>query len=484
MPSAIGERHAGSLTRFLWLLGVAIGCLVNMPSAVAQETVYIKRSDLWAYELGQDVKQGVQSVNAFNGHMAKRAADHQRLDELKKRVAACGACADRQRLVSQANELEASLTLFDRMLCGTFEVTRSLGPSSGAVSRLLGVDTICRGLRLPLEPNQELIANARKQIEAGDLDGYGHIGRHILGLPSGYWSDRANAGCPFLYRGSQLGNPLSLYHYLRECMQAERSTEEERKEGAAMMERCAAREVPRCLYLLAYWHSDIGNTTMNAMFKPNNQEALRLWDLAAGKGDGNSAEEARRLRNRMQGIFERPPEQPRSKPLPPVQLRTGTYRVFAGGIYEGVCIVTALGDDRYAFDWRLQSLNSRLVPPPDRKLESQVEGQTITFNVDGQYRTYNVMVNAGDTFVLMFTGQPRGEKLTWESAAMALAPTTTARSEAAAAAAAAVAPAADARCRSSLEALRNLRDHAQRDSRYAQRLNSLEQQYQRSCGSR
>lgn len=479
MSKAISERDAGSLARMLWLLGVAIGCLVSMSSAVAQETVYIKRSDLWAYELGQDVKQGVQSVNAFNAHMAKRAADYQRLDELKKRVAACGACADRQRLVSQANELEASLTRFDRLLCGTFEVTRSLGPSSGAVSRLLGVDTICRGVKLPLEPDQEYLALLRKQIEAGNHDGYAQIGFHYLNLQGGSWPDRANAGCPFLYRGSQLGNPQSLYYYLRSCMQVDRSTEEERKEGAAMLQRCAAREVQMCLYYWASMHSDIENSPMNATFKPNNKEALRLWDLAASKGHQPSAEEARRLRNRMQGIYERPPEPPPSKPLPPAQLRTGTYRVFAGGIYEGVCIVTALGDDRYAFDWRLQSLNSRIAAPPDRKLESQVEGRTITFNVDGQYRTYNVMVDAGDAFVLMFTGQPRGEKLTWESAAIALAPTTTGQSEVAT-----PAPSADARCQRALESLLSLRERVQRDPRYAQRLISVEQQHQRSCGSR
>jgi hypothetical protein len=218
---------------------------------------------------------------------------------------------------------------------------------------------------------------------------------------------------------------------------------------------------------------------MKAMFKLNNQEALRLWDLAASKGHRESAEEARQLRNRMQGIYERPPEPPPSKPLPPVQLRTGTYRIFAGGIYEGVCIVTALGEDRYAFDWRYRSLNSRLAPPPDRKLESKADGQTITFDVDGQYRTYNVMVNSGNAFVLMFTGQPRGEKLTWESDAIALAPITTVQNEVAP-----PAPSADARCRRSLDALQNLRELAQRDPRFTQRLSFGEQQHQRSCGSR
>lgn len=418
MSNTIRERPARSLARVASVLAVAIGAWVALSSAMAQETVYIKRSDLWAYELGQSAKEGVQSFKGFQESMAKRTADYQRLDDLKKRVAACGACADRQRLASQAGELETRLTLFDRMLCGTFEVTRSLGPSSGVLSQLLGVDSICRGLKTPLAPDPAFIAEQRKQIEAGDIGGYAHIGAYYLKLPSGNWSDRANVGCPFLYRGSQLGGSESLYYYLRECMQVERSTEEERREAVTMMQRCVAREVPRCLYLAANWHSDIGNATMNSMFKLDNQEALRLWDLAASKGDKYSAEEARRLRNRMQGIYERPPERPSSVPLAPVQLRTGTYRVFAGGIYEGVCIVTALGNDRYAFDWRLRSLNSRIAAPPDRKLESQVEGQTITFNVDGQYRTYNVMADAGNAFVLMFMGQPRGEKLTWESAAV------------------------------------------------------------------
>ncbi len=474
-------RSLHLIARAPWLLALAIGCMLFATSVAAQEIVYIKRSELWAFELGQQVKQGAQSVNDFNAHMAQRAADHQRLADMKKRIGACGGCADRERLLKEANELEARLTFFDRMLCGAFEVTRSLGPSAGVVSRLLGVDAICNGLKLPLEPDQAFIAAQRRRIEAGDLDGYAQIGMHYLeGLraPTNYWSDRANAGCPFLYRGSQLGNPASLHQYLSVCMQVERSSEEERKEGLAILQRCASREVPGCLYTLAYMHSDIGNKFMNATFRPNNPEALRLWELAASKGDARSADEARRLRNRMQGLFEQPPPPPASKPLPPTPLRTGTYRVFAGGIYDGVCIVTSLGDDRYAFEWRLQSRNSRIPAPPDRRLESQVQGQTITFDVDGQFRTYNVMVNTGNAFMLMYTGQPRGEKLTWESAASAPGLTIAPND------ARAIAAPADPRCHRSFESLQTLRERAQNDPRYAQRLTRAEQQYEASCGTR
>jgi hypothetical protein len=475
--------------RWLCLLAAVLGCWMNTPTASAQEVVYIKRSELWAYELGQQAQQGAQAVNEFNGHMAKRAADYRRLDELKKRVSACGNCADRQRLEQQAGELEARLTFFDRMLCGTFEVTRSIGPSSGVISKLLGVDTICRSLRLPLQPDQNFIAAQRKRIEAGELDGYAAIGMHyISGLQDGtnYWSDRANAGCPFLYRGSQLGDPESLYRYMSSCMQRERSTLEERTEGTAMLKRCAAREVPGCLHWLGHMNSEEGGF-MNGTMSANNQEALRLWDLAASKGYAASANEAKRLRNRMQGIAEPPPAQAKSVPLPPKQLRTGTYRVFAGGMYEGVCIVAALGGDRYSFDWRLQSRNSRTPAPPDRKLESQVEGTTITFNVDGQYRTYNVLVDTGNNFVLLFTGQPRGEKLTWEGSTVALAAPVAAQEttqEKAESDSEVAAAAPTPRCRRAQQYLQDLRERGQRDARYAARLERAEQKYQESCGSR
>lgn len=491
-----------------WQLILCWCVLLAAPQALAQEVVYIKRSDLWAYEFGQQVKQGVQHVNEFNGHMARRKADYLRLAEMKRQIASCGSCADRERLVREAGALEASLTFFDRMLCGTFEVTRSLGPSSGAVSRLLGVDEICRGLRLPLEPDPALIAAERKRIESGDLNGYARIGMHYIeGLraPTNDWSDRANAGCPWLYRGSQLGNPDSLYHYLWSCMQVQRSTREEREEAVAMLQRCVAREQPRCLWMLGYLHSGVGGEAKSGFVKQNEQEALRLWDQAASKGHALSAEDARRLRNRQQGIYEPPPStSAAAKPLPPVQLRAGNYRVFSS-TYEGLCIVTALGGDRYAFDWRLQPRNSRRAPPPDRRLEAQVEGQTITFKVDDTYRTYNVVTNSGDRFVLMHLGQGgAGERLTWEGPAAATPAPPVARADTPAEPAAAgenegrvdaggrrgeddgVAEGkegpADARCRRSLQRLEALRERAGGDTRDAQRLSRAEALHARQCG--
>ena len=95
MRQMIIGKSSSSFSRSLWLLALSICSMQSVSGVASQEIVYINRSELWAFEQGQQFKQGAQAVNDFNAHMARRAADYQSLKRMKGRISACGSCADR-----------------------------------------------------------------------------------------------------------------------------------------------------------------------------------------------------------------------------------------------------------------------------------------------------------------------------------------------------------------------------------------------------
>lgn len=284
--------------RTLLIAMISLTCL----SANA-EVVYIKRSELWAHELGKSVRQGVESYNDWNGYMGARDADYTKLEELKRKVASCNQCPDRDRLVTQANELEARLTQFDDMLCGTFDAMKQFSTAARdtAIKKLLRIDSVCEKVtkRKYEAMDREYFEKQYKRIAAGDLDGYAEVGmRHIMDRDRA-WIERNSAGCPWLYRGAQLGNARSTTDLAFNCMFYEVSTEQERKQIAALLKACSDRGENSCTQFLAEMYSETFNKTSHAPFPPNNEEALRLWELAAARGHSLSAERALRLRSRM-----------------------------------------------------------------------------------------------------------------------------------------------------------------------------------------
>jgi len=103
---------------------------------------FVNRSDHWSYEMGKNIGKGLQSHEDFKGYMGERDADYRKLDELKKRVAKCGNCADKNKLTTEANALEKRLVNNDRRMCGGF-ASQADNPAVGAMSKLLGVAPIC-----------------------------------------------------------------------------------------------------------------------------------------------------------------------------------------------------------------------------------------------------------------------------------------------------------------------------------------------------
>ncbi len=278
---------------------LALACL----SAYA-EVVYLKRSDLWAHELGKTVGEGVGHYGKWNGHMATREADHAKLEALKKKIAACDSkCPDRERLVNEANELETRLKRFDDMLCGTFSAMKqfSTPERDAAIMKLLRLESICSHLAQKSNAalDREFFAQQQKRIAAGDLNGYAEMGRHHIDDHDRPWLERNHAGCALLYRGAVLGNPDSTWALTYYCMHAQTSTEDERKGFVSLLKACSDRGANICTSYLGSLHDAVENKAKNAPFPVNENEALRLWDQAGSRGDTASATYALVLRRKM-----------------------------------------------------------------------------------------------------------------------------------------------------------------------------------------
>ena len=266
--------------------------------------MYIKRSELWAHDFGQQLGQGVVQFAEWNGHLARRDADHARLGELKKAIAACNdRCADRQRLVTQAAELDARLTQFDNMLCGTFRAMKPLSTPArdAAMMKMLRIGHICPDLaeKDNATLDREFFDKQRKRLAAGDQGAYLEMGLRHLGDSDRPWRERSQAGCALLYRGAVLGHAESTRALAYYCLHADANTEDERKAFVALLKACSDRGENTCTGYLGALYDVVENRAKSPPFPPDEKEALRLWDLAASRGDASSETSALQLRRRI-----------------------------------------------------------------------------------------------------------------------------------------------------------------------------------------
>jgi hypothetical protein len=291
--------------RKLTCLVIALMIGPGASSVAASDVEYVKRSELWAYDFGQQMAQGAQRYGEWNGHLARREADHSRLAELKKALAACNnTCPDRQRLNTETTALEGRLRQFDNLLCGTFRGMRHISTPErdAAIVRLLRIGSICPDLagKDNTTLDREFFEKQRQRIAAGNLDGYFHMGMRHLDDPDKFWPERSQAGCAVLYRGAVLGNGRSTWALNYYCLPVDTHTEEDRKAFVALLRSCSERGENICTGHLADLHMPAENMAKRAPFPPDEREALRLWDVAAARGDESSATSALRLRRRME----------------------------------------------------------------------------------------------------------------------------------------------------------------------------------------
>ncbi|MDM0114323.1 hypothetical protein QTI66_19370 [Variovorax sp. J22R133] len=333
-------------------------CLLLWTALSAQsEIVFVKKSELWAFELNQQLSKNIDDIN-------RHAEDHVRYmrwreeqgRSLRQQIQACGNCADRDRLVAALNDLEASNRRHDQLLCGTIEAQKSFSPAMAPIEKLMGLESFCAKVIADRDAAQErqeaeqIIA----RMKAGDANAYGEWGMKLMygktGLPT---EVGRNDACPLFYQGARQGDVVSTRELARHCLGSSTSAMD-RRMGLELLQACAARGEPECLYQLGALYSP----SYDAQSRPpplvaNPDEALRLLDQAASKGHADSAKYAARLRSQMEraaaGLPPLPDTSGKSKPF---VVTEGVYTVKApNGAHRGTCTVRALGNDRYELAW-------------------------------------------------------------------------------------------------------------------------------------
>lgn len=340
--------------------------LVAVAVANAQQVDHVKRSDLWGYTMGKEAgKLGGQAAG-FKDYLRWLEQQQLTLKELKQRLAQCGSCADRGRLAAEVTQLQGKLDKEERALCGSFMADQeAFNPAVGAINKLLGVTAMCARLdEARTKDRAHDIYKSQKdrlaeRLKAGDVTAYNALGMVTMTtfghLPI---NERLSLACPHWFKGAEMGDRTSMGQLTSQCYGVYGS-EGERQKAFDMIKRCADRGTPHCLSNLASFYASPRQANVPASVTTNDDEALRLWDLAAAKDPAYGKREAAALRVKLGLATASPPEPAQRLPGQPAPwvLKEGRYAAkgkdAVGRPYEGFCTIVALGGDRYQFSWSI-----------------------------------------------------------------------------------------------------------------------------------
>ncbi len=277
------------------ILGVMIA-LAGLTLPVMAEVVYLKRSELGAFALGQQIGSGIADVTAqiadARAFTAYRQAGYARLDALRKELAACGGCADRERLTREVKELQAVQMREDRIMCGTWQALGFNNPGAAAIKKLTGYEEVCNrfdqeaGIVAAEQKNRQNKEEFARRVKAGDLSAYVWMGRRTFvsnrHLP---YEDQANLACPYYAEGARRGVDTAAIFFAQECFGA---GEAERREGFEMLKSCAPKSA-NCATELAPYYETTRRTNVSWPVAADDREALRLYEQALGSPDKGAA---------------------------------------------------------------------------------------------------------------------------------------------------------------------------------------------------
>lgn len=276
---------------------VLLGLVVALSSLTAgAEVVYLKRSELTAYAMGQQVGNAAAQVANARQFSAYRQGSYAALDALRARLAACGSCAERDRLAAEIKELQSALLREDRILCGTINSLGFSDPAVGAAMKLSGHAQVCESFNKEAQiveaerNNRQNKEEYARRVKAGDLDVYVWMGRRTMvadrRLPL---MDRINLACPYFYAGSRKGVALATTMYAQECLMATSSTKADIQDAFDELRACSARQKHMCTETLASYHETTRRSDAPWPAKADDREALRLYEEAARQGQGAGA---------------------------------------------------------------------------------------------------------------------------------------------------------------------------------------------------
>jgi hypothetical protein len=411
-----------------------------------------------------------------------REREDRELANLKQRLASCGRCAERSTLETRIREIEDRRRQAMIAQCAMVTSAMNSGDRISAMAMQgVGLPQQCREAGLDPASLQEtehranlerLEARARSTGLTVDQFAVGEYYYRSIGSMSG--------GCPWYLSAAKQGHVPSVHGYIRVCagLLSGAELERERDHVVRFVRACADRGDGPCTFVLARFQDPAYFRRGSEALMPANAEAaLRLYERALSISPQNEKAyrtEIDRL-NISLGLMAAPPEPPRQLGISSVVLRTGVYAISGAG-YRGECVVRSLGDHRYSFEWRRQSLGNAIVPGLQR-LESKVEGETITFVVDGIVRSYRLSDSPNG--YRLVSSDPF-ERLTWQAAldattASAPAPPevnepTPARS-----------PRQERRCEQLARAAERARIQVERNPRYAPQAEKVIAEHRQNC---
>lgn len=258
-------------------------------SAPAQEVVYLKQSEMFAFVMGQQTGQAIGQAADIRQQTAQRQGNYARLDALRKELAACGNCADRTRLQATVNELQTKLVREDRTMCGAWDAIGGTDPAAMAMKKLLGYGEVCdryakesaiAGSEGRHKANKEAYAKATR---ANQLEAYGTMYQDTMSAYSHLpFAERQQIACPYLFAGAKKGEPMSTAQLASECLLTS-PVEGDRKDAFDMLKSCAEHQHPYCTSTLAGYYESTRRKDYVWPVKADDQEALRLYEeLARG----------------------------------------------------------------------------------------------------------------------------------------------------------------------------------------------------------
>lgn len=264
----------------------AIGALVvllGLSLTSAAEIVYLKRSQLGAFVLGQQIGEGVAQIANARAFTAYRLAGYAQLDALKKELASCGNCAHRERLNAEIKALQAAQLREDRIMCGTWESLGFANPSAEGIKKLTGYVDVCNrfnqeaGIIEAERKNRQNKEEFARRIKEGDLSAYVWMGRRtfVVNRQLSY-EDQANLACPYYAEGARRGVDIAAIFFAQECFGA---GEAERREGFEMLKSCAAGSA-RCAGELAPYYESTRRSNVWWPVPADDREALTLYEQA------------------------------------------------------------------------------------------------------------------------------------------------------------------------------------------------------------
>lgn len=372
------------------------------------------------YEVWKDTlaREEVQRQDAERALLEMEAArEQQREDQLRARLAACGACAERAALEGEVAAIDRRRAASRQALCRSIEAVDRMtaGESFGdgllvRLSRLLGIEAMCEAPGAQARRAAKTQAFHRRWAETlNDIEAdrpLAYVQLSILvreGEGDIPVAERRRAACTVYLSAARRGSRPATYQLLADCLGAEASETDRQRihdlalacadrgdrgclsglsmfpQAQARIVECSRQGVAECSAALSAQH-DPGRRpqTLPAGFRPDAAERIRLLELAVVQGLTGATPQLRRLRLDAGALN--------------LALHPGRYllsgridrqgRPGSSGNYHGDCEITPAEPQQYRVDCRIASrLRSTIAVVRGDRMRMAVDGFELEFRL-------------------------------------------------------------------------------------------------------